>query len=131
LAEVAPAPGASVESQLRPIARALRHVGKKYKVGGLLNVCKEVEVGESVITLKFAHVSNKERMEEELDDPQTRRTVQEVVAKAMGTNYDIRVSVVNGGNGRSNQNAAQKSHLVSAALKMGARIVDEKEEEQS
>ena len=72
-----------------------------------------------------------ERMRAELGDPETRRMVKEAVAKVMGNDYDLKVEVINGGNGVPNHRVAQESHLVSAAIKMGARVVEEKEDQQS
>ena len=111
------------------MSRALRHVGRKFKLGALLNVCKEREVVDGVVILKFSHQSNMERMQQELDNPESRRAFMEALTKVMDSEYDVKVSLVDGGNGAANQNAAQKSHLVRAAQAMGARVVGEKEEE--
>ena len=115
------------DNKLRPVARALRHVGKKYKVGALLNVCKDFELGDIDITLKFSHVSNMERMQEELEDPETRQQVRDVVSKEFGKDVDIKIAMINGDNSGPIKSAAQSSPLVSAAMKMGARVVDEVE----
>jgi hypothetical protein len=93
-----------------------------------MNVCKESEVEDGKLVLKFSHVSNMERMREELEDPQTRRTVAEAISKIMGADYEIRVGLVNESNGSRSGRASASSHLVSAAMKMGARIIEEKEE---
>ena len=122
-------PAAQLETQWREMSRALRHVGRKFKLGALLNVCKEREVVDGVVILKFSHQSNMERMQQELDNPESRRAFMEALTKVMDSEYDVKISLVDGGNGAANQNAAQKSHLVRAAQAMGARVVGEKEEE--
>ena len=122
-------PAARLESQWREITRALRHVGKKFKLGALLNVSREREVSEGIISIKFSHRSHVERMAQELDDPETRLAVTEVFARVMDGTYEIQSSLAATGANGPQQGAAQRSHLVRTAQAMGARVVDEKEEE--
>ena len=122
-------PAARLESQWREITRSLRHVGKKFKLGALLNVCKEREVVDGVIVLKFTHRSNMERMQEELENPENRKGLMDALSEAMGSAYEVKLTVVNGGNGSAVQSTSQKSHLVRAAQQMGARVIDEREDE--
>jgi len=68
-------------------------------------------------------------MEEELEDPKSRQTLQEAFARVMGGSYDIRAVVIKSGSGAPKRSAAQRSNLVRAAQAMGARIVSEREEE--
>lgn len=119
---------ARLDHQWKDITRALRHVGTKFKLGALLNVCKEREVIDGTITLRFAHRSNMERMQLELENPEWRRAFAEVFNKAMDDTYEVKLAVVNGGNSGSSQSVSQKSHLVRAAQSMGARVLAEKEE---
>jgi DNA polymerase-3 subunit gamma/tau len=129
-AETPSEPAARLEYQWKDITRSLRHVGKKFKLGALLNVCKEREVVDGTIILKFTHRSNMERMQLELENPECRRTFNEVVTKAMDGPYEVKFTVANGsGNGNGGYSVAQKSHLVRAAQSMGARVLGEKEEE--
>ena len=129
--EVPTEAGERLEYQWRDITRALRHVGTKFKLGALLNVCKEREIIDDTITLKFAHRSNMERMQLELENPEWRRALTEVFNKAMDDTYQVKLAIVNGGNGSASQSAAQKSHLVRAAQSMGARVLGEKEEQEA
>ncbi|MCI0438856.1 MAG: DNA polymerase III subunit gamma/tau [Chloroflexi bacterium] len=123
-------PAARLESQWKEITRALRHAGRKYKVGGLLNVCKEREVADGAIILKFSHRSNMERLQEELENPESRKALNDVLSQVMNGHYEVKMSVIDGGNGVTAQRASHQSHLVRAAQQMGARVVNEKEEEQ-
>ena len=117
-----------VDNDIKEVARALRHVGKKFKLGALLNVCKEKEVADGVIILKFTHVSNKERMEEEIENPESRKALVDAFEKVMGEPYEVKMATLNGGNGAVTNRPSQQSALVRAAQQMGARVVDEKED---
>lgn len=124
-------PAARLDYYWRDITRSLRHVGNKFKLGGLLNVCKERDVVDGTIVLTFTHRSNMERMQQELENPECRKAFSDVVAKAMDKTYEVRLTVVNGGGGSAMQGASQKSPLVRAAQAMGARVLTEKEEVES
>ena len=109
--------------------RSLRHAkGKKYNLGSLLRDCRERHVDDDTLTLMFAHRAHMERMQEEFDDPSSRKLVRDAVQTALGSEYEIQVSLAGGGGNGPKQNVAQKSHLVRAARMMGARVVAEKEE---
>jgi len=121
-------PAARLDFQWRDITQSLRHVGVKFKLGGLLNVCKEREVVDGTIVLKFTHKSNMERMQQELENPDCRRTFNDVIAKAMDKNYEVRLTVLTVNGGSVRQSASQKSPLVRAAQAMGARVLADNEE---
>ena len=69
-----------------------------------------------------------ERMEEELSDSQTQKIIKNALEPALEGNYDIKVGLVDGLSNGPQQNPAISSHLVRAALAMGAKVVGEKEE---
>ena len=119
----------TLEGQWETIVKSLRHTGKRFKLGALLKGAKEREIGDGVITVKFPYLSHVKRVEEELADPLTRKAVQEVLAQMMNGPYEIRASLLGGENGPRGSGAARRSPLVRAAQAMGARVVDEKEEE--
>ena len=121
-------PAARLERQWREIIYDLRHIGSRFKVGALLNSCKERQVSDSTITLMFAHRSNMERIQSELDIPESKRALHDAIAKAMGGKFEVRMSLMTGNNSNGRKSAAQSSHLVRAALSMGARVISEKEE---
>ena len=122
-------PAARLESQWSSVIRSLRHTGRRFKLGALLRGCREREVADGLITLKFPYASHVERMRQELGDPETFKAVREVLATVMDAPYEVEVSLVAGDNSGPKQSAAQRSHLVRAAQAMGARVVDEKEAE--
>jgi len=121
-------PAARLDFQWRDITQSHRHVGVKFKLGGLLNVCKEREVVDGTIVLKFTHKSNMERMQQELENPECRKTFNDVIAKAMDKNYEVRLTVLTVNGGSAMQSASQKSPLVRAAQAMGARVLADNEE---
>jgi hypothetical protein len=109
--------------------RSLRHAkGKKYNLGSLMRDCRERRIDDDTLTLMFAHRAHMERMQEEFDDPSSRKLVRDAVQTALGSEYEIQVTLADGGGNGPKQNVAQKSHLVRAARMMGARVVAEKEE---
>ena len=117
-----------LNAQWRGIAHDLRYVGSRFKLGALLNGCREREVSGDAIILKFAHRSNMERIQGELENPEIMRALNAAIAKAMGREYEIRTALANGGGGAAGQTAAQRSALVRAAQSMGARVVGERED---
>ena len=119
---------AGLDGQVKEIARGLRHIGKKYKLGALLNGSRACELSDGAILVRFPYASHIERMEEELNDPEVRRSVAEVVSKVMDGPYDLRPTLMAGSTNGPRQSAAQRSPLVRAAQALGARVVSEKEE---
>ena len=122
-------PSARLEHQWDLIVRELRHTGSRFKLGALLRGCRERSVSDGVITLSFPYASHVERMQSELDDSQTRQKFEEVLTTYMDGPHQVQVSLASGHNGSSGQSAARSSNLVRAAQAMGARVVDEKEDE--
>jgi DNA polymerase-3 subunit gamma/tau len=123
-------PLTGLEAHWSDILRSLsRYKGKRFNLGALLRDCREREVADGTVTLRFSYRSHMERMQEELADPQTRKVLEDALAKALDGPHDIVVAAVGGRGNGPRQSASQRSHLVRAAQAMGARIVGEKEEE--
>ncbi len=123
------APAARLERQWREVVRALRHVGATYKLGALLRDCKEWDIHDGVITLKFAHSSHMERTEEELGNRASRDELKQVLSKTMDDTYEIRLAMADGANGATNRSASSRSYLVRAAQQLGATVTSEQEVE--
>ena len=68
-----------------------------------------------------------ERLQSEIDNPDTRRLVQETVERATGIAYTLRL-ILDDGNPTGN---ASKGHLVRAARAIGAHIIEEVELEEN
>ena len=107
-----------------------RHKGKKYNLGALLRDCKAngVSLEDDTLVLGFSNKANLERMQEEMEDPGSRRQVSEVVTEAFGATYEFRLTMANGGSTANTVKTAQQSSLVRTALGMGARVLEEIEE---
>jgi DNA polymerase-3 subunit gamma/tau len=108
-----------------------RHKGKKYNLGALLRDCKAnaVFLEENTLVLGFSNRANLERMQEEMEDPGSRRQVSEAVTEAFGATYEFRLTMANGVGATANTaKTAQQSSLVRTALGMGARVLEEIEE---
>lgn len=121
------APAARLERQWGTIANELRFVGARLKLGAMLRSSKEREVIDDTIILKYPSRSNVDRLQQELDNPESRRALDDAIAKAMGGKFQVKVAFVNGSSASGSQSAAQNSHLVRAAMSMGARVISEKE----
>ena len=110
-----------------------RHKGRKYNLGALLRDCKvnTISLDDKTLVLPFTNKANLERMEEELEDPASRKRMVEALAAAFGEGCEYRLTLANGQQSNGNANkTAQQSPLVRAALGMGARIIQEQEVEE-
>ncbi len=122
-------PSGRLDALWDDIVKSLRtRKGKRFNLGALLRSSIERVVSDDTVTLKYAHASHQERMQEELDDPESRKVLQEALAEALDGSYQIQASMAEGRANGPRQKASQRSHLVRSAQTMGARIVDEKEE---
>ena len=129
---IAEDPLALLRSQWSTLAKSLDRVRfKRFYIGPLLRACRPQDLdikGDSII-LRFTHRSNMERMEEELGDPSSANALNEALANLLHAPYRVNLEVSpNSSNGIDGKPLAQ-SHMVRAALAMGARITDEKGEE--
>jgi len=122
-------PQARLDTNWGSVVRSLRHTGKRFKLGALLRGCRQRDVSDGLITLRFSYVSHVDRMRQELEDPETRKIVKEVFAGVMEGPYEVEVSLAADEDTRPNKSAAQQSHLVRAVEAMGGRVVDEQEEQ--
>ena len=123
-------PAARLAHQWNMIANDLRFVGTRLKLGAMLRSAKEREVSGHTIILKYPSRSNVERLQQELDNPESKRALDDAIAKAMGSMFQVEVALSNGANGAGMRRASQSSHLVQTAQAMGARVISEREEQQ-
>ncbi len=120
-------PAAKPEEKWAGVLRTLsRHKGKRFNLGALLRDCRRREVSDSTVSLEFSHRSHKERMEEEIEDPESHKVLKEALSHALDTPVETVVCLVDEQGNGPRQSAAQKSHLVRAAQALGAQVVDEK-----
>lgn len=127
--EPAPLPASEYAAPWAATVKALsRHKGKKYNLGALLRGCKAdaISLDDETLVLPFTHSTNMERMQEEMEDPNSRSLVTEVIGQCFGHSYDLRITLADGnGSDGANPKASQTSPLVRTAMGMGARILEE------
>ena len=102
--------------------------GRKYNLGALLRDCKPnaVSLEGNTLVLGFSNKANLERMQEEMDDPNSRRQVSQAVTDSFGAKYEVQLAMANGAGSTANTaKTAQQSSLVRTALGMGARVLEE------
>ena len=104
-----------------------RSKGKRFYIGPLLKDCKNnYYLDGDTLVLPFTHQSHMERVQSELDDPQGIKAVEEAILKSFGGSYQLKLTLAGGGKSTSPPTASD-SHLVRAAISMGARITEERD----
>lgn len=110
------------------VLRALRTTGARFKLGALLRGSREYTIEGDKLVVRFAHSSHIERINQEIDNPGVRQELNQALSRAMGGEYELVPQLISNENGSETRRANQ-SHLVVAAQRMGARLVDRFEEE--
>ena len=131
-ASVAP-PRSGQDGSLDPatwneVLRALRTTGARFKLGALLRGSREYTLEDNKLVVRFAHSSHVERINQEIDNPSVKRELKQALSRTMGGEYELVPELISSENG-SDTRRANQSHLVVAAQRMGARLVDRFEEE--
>ena len=110
-----------------------RHKGRKYNLGALLRDCKvnSISLDDKTLVLPFTNKANLERMQEELEDPASRKRLTEALTQSFGEGCEYQLTLANGQqSGGSASNPAQQSSLVRAAQGMGAKIIQVRDEDE-
>ena len=123
-------PAERLEAQLPHILRSLRNAGSRFKLDALLRSSKGFALADRKIVVRFGHNSHYDRMREELQNPDVTRQLRDVINGAMGDEYEVVPELDPGTNGSTLRQAGQ-SPLVRAAQSMGARIVEQREDDDS
>jgi DNA polymerase-3 subunit gamma/tau len=120
--DAAASPEEQLDAQWSAIVRSLsKQPGKRFNVGALLRSSKVHFLDGSEVVVRFAHRSNSERLQEEMDDPNCRMATEQVLQSTLGGPYSIRVETDE--NGAGARSGPPSSHLVRAALNMGGQVV--------
>ncbi|MDE2685222.1 MAG: DNA polymerase III subunit gamma/tau [Chloroflexota bacterium] len=130
----------SLQGRWEQAVRQLGRVkGSKYNLGALLRDCRSGSVhladpapesGLATLVLPFSNAANLDRMQEELNDPRVRDTIEQAIEQFFGSRHPFQVTLA-GANGEGTQparNSIQDSPLVRTAMGLGARILDEQQE---
>ncbi len=132
------APAAAPDSLQGRWEQAVRQLGRvkgsKYNLGALLRDCRSGSVhladDGATLVLPFSNAANLDRMQEELNDPRVRDTIEQAIEQFFGSRHTFQVTLA-GANGEGAQparNSIQDSPLVRTAMGLGARILDEQQE---
>ena len=123
----------SLQGRWEQAVRQLGRVkGSKYNLGALLRDCRSYNVRlsdpDSTLVLPFSNAANLDRMQEELNDPRVRDTIEQAIAQAFGSPHPFQVTLAGSNNGSdppATRGSIQDSPLVRTAIGLGARILDE------
>ena len=129
------APAAVPDSLQGHWEQAVRQLGRvkgsKYNLGALLRDCRSANVrlsdDNSTLVLPFSNAANLDRMQEELNDPRVRDTIEQAIEESFGSRHPFQVTLAgaNGDGAPPARNPVQDSPLVRTAMGLGARILDE------
>jgi hypothetical protein len=82
-----------LDSQWGTIAKSLgSHKGRRFNLGALLRCCTKREARGGVVTLWLGYLSHRERLAEELSDPETRGMLKGALGLVLGRPHEINVS---------------------------------------
>jgi DNA polymerase-3 subunit gamma/tau len=98
----------------------------KFNIGALLLDCVKRYTEDDTLVLVFRTRPNMERLQEEMENPDTRRLIHETVERVTGTAYNLRLRLADQAN---SEKSVSRGHLVRAARTMGAHIVEVESEE--
>ena len=130
------APAAAAPDSLQGCwEQAVRQLGRvkgsKYNLGALLRDCRSGNVhlsdDDSTLVLPFSNAANLDRMQEELNDPRVRDTIEQAIEQSFGSRHPFQVTLAgaNGDGAPPARNPVKDSPLVRTAMGLGARILDE------
>ena len=107
-----------------------REKGSKYNLGALLRDCRPNSVHLSddgaTLVLPFTNAANLDRMQEELNDPRVRDTIEQAIEQCYGERHPFMVTLTgaNSDGDRPTRNSVQDSPLYRTAIGLGARPIE-------
>ena len=114
------------ESDWVSIRSATKHLKFKYNIGSLLLGTENRYVEDGTLFFVFKTRSNMERLQGEIDNPDVKRSLIDIIEESTGVRYDLSLVMVDQKEGYSN---GPSGHLVQTARSLGAIIEGESEEE--
>jgi DNA polymerase-3 subunit gamma/tau len=114
------------ESDWDSIRSATKHLKFKYNIGSLLLGTENRYIEDGTLFLAFKTRPNLERLQGEIDNPDVRRSLIDIIEKSTGVRYDLSLVMMDQKEGNSN---GPSGHLVQTARSLGAIIEGESEEE--
>lgn len=101
-----------------------RRKGHRFNLGALLRACRHHLLDGDTLTLDFTHRSHMERMQEEMDYPESRRTLLEAVSENLGPTGSLSLVFTAANGQQPTPSRRGESPLVKAAVKMGGKILE-------
>ena len=98
----------------------------RYNIGSLLLGTENRYIEDGTLFLVFKSRSNLERLQGEIDNPDVRRSLIDIIEKSTGIRYDLSLIMMDQKEGYSN---GPSGHLVQTARALGAIIEVESEQE--
>ena len=114
------------ESDWVSIRSATKHLKFKYNIGSLLLGTENRYVEDGTLFFVFKTRSNMERLQGEIDNPDVKRSLIDIIEESTGVRYDLSLVMMDQKEGYSN---GPSGHLVQTARSLGAIIEGESEEE--
>ena len=113
-----------VEDNWNDIKKKLRNVGKRFKIGALLNVSKTRIINEDSLIVTFSHKSHVERLDNEITDPVVQKEVADILKEIL-----ITVNKIKPRNADDIKEVItdRSSHLVRSAQNFGAQVFEKNE----
>ena len=112
------------DTQWSKLKESLKRVkGKKFNLGSLLLDCRAQYMENDNLVLMFKNVATRDRLQEELEHPPSRLTVEAAVSEALGESYNLKLEAVD-------TDIALGGHLVRAAMALGAKVIPNEENTQ-
>lgn len=102
-----------------------RTKGAQFNLGALLRAVSKAELSGSNLNISFRQESMEERVVNELADPRGRNPIETAVENAYGVKLNVVVLGRDSNGVTQKTTTAMDSHIVRAAVTMGARIVNE------
>ncbi len=122
----------SLQGRWGEVVRRLgREKGSKYNLGALLRDCRLDSVhlsdDNATLVLPFSNAANLDRMQEELNDPRVRDTIEQAIEQCFGQRHSFTVTLAgaNGDTARPTRSSVQDSPLYRTAIGLGARPIEE------
>ncbi len=106
-----------LQENWRAVIEASRGKGQKFKLDALLRSGRLVGIEGETVVVGFTHQMFIDRMMDELDNPGTRKGMEEALEGVLGTRLQVRCVMM------PKEGQAAGGHLLKAASDMGARIV--------
>jgi DNA polymerase III subunit gamma/tau len=114
-----------LEAEWGGIVKTLSRIkGRRFNLGALLRACSGRILDGDTLTLEFLHESHMERMQEEIDNPDSFRQYREALHEAVGTTKVLNLVLITSGASHRPEKTS-KSALLQAAMVMGGKILKE------